>query len=165
MMGALRSWLLAVIAVSLLCAAADALMPAGAVKRVGRLVCGLMLMGAILSPVAGLDLDMGQQWLEDYLSGLHGREEELEETVNSQMKVIIEQEYAAYIVDKAAELGWTCAARVECRTSEDGLYLPDRTQVIGALTEEERARLAHVISEDLGVPKSKQSYIGEEELP
>ena len=52
MMGAVRSWLLAVIAVSLLCAVAEALMPSGAVKRVGRLVCGLVLVGAILSPAA-----------------------------------------------------------------------------------------------------------------
>lgn len=164
-MGALRSWLLAVTAVSLLCAAADALMPPGAVKRVGRLVCGLVLMGAILSPVTELDLDMGQQWLEDCLSGLHSREEELEEAVNSQMKDIIERECAAYIVDKAAELGWTCAAQVECRASEDGVYLPCRARVAGALTEEGRARLTHMIAEDLGVPESEQIYIGEEELP
>ena len=36
MMGAVRGWLLAVIAVSLLCAVADALMPPGGVRRVGR---------------------------------------------------------------------------------------------------------------------------------
>ena len=112
-MTAVRSWLLAVIAVSLMCAAAEALMPPGPGRRVGRLVCGLALLSAVLSPLAGLDLDGGQQWLEDYLSSLDGRTAELEETVNSQMKGIIEGEYAAYIVDKAARLGLTCSARVE----------------------------------------------------
>ena len=164
-MAALRGWLLAVIAASLLCAVADALMPPGAVKRVGRLVCGLVLIGAILSPMKDLDLAAGQRWLDGYLSGLRCREEELEETVNSQIKIIIEQEYAAYIVDKAAELGWTCTAGVECRMSEEGLYLPCRVEVAGPLTQAERARLAQVIWEELGVPQSEQVYIGEEELP
>lgn len=165
MMGAVRGWLLAVIAVSLLCAVADALMPPGGVRRVGRLVCGLVLMGAVLSPVAELDVEGGRRWLEDYLASVHSREAELTQTVESQMKVIIEQEYAAYIVDKAAEFGLTCSARVECRASEEGLYLPVWAEVSGALTESGRARLVQVIREDLGVPEAEQSYIGEEELP
>ena len=165
MMGAVRGWLLAVIAVSLLCAVADALMPPGAVKRVGRLVCGLVLVGAILSPAARLDVDGGRRWLERYLFSVQAREAELEHEVNGQIKIIIEQEYAAYIVDKAAELGWTCTAGVECRMSEEGLYLPCRVEVAGPLTQAERARLAQVIWEELGVPQSEQVYIGEEELP
>lgn len=164
-MGAVRSWLLTVIGASLICALADALMPPGAVRRVGRLVCGLVLLGAILSPLTQLDLPGGQRWLEDYLASLEAREEDLTETVNSQMKVIIEREYAAYIVDKAARLGLTCDPRVECGLSEEGLYLPVRVRVTGALTEEERARIAGMIAEDLGVPESEQLYITEEDVP
>lgn len=160
-MTAVRSWLLAVIAVSLMCAAAEALMPPGPGRRVGRLVCGLALLSAVLSPLAGLDLDGGQQWLEDYLSSLDGRTAELEETVNSQMKGIIEGEYAAYIVDKAAQLGLTCTAQVECQADEDGLFLPVQTRVSGLLSEAGRTQLAQAIQEDLGVPPEGQIYIEE----
>ena len=165
MMGAVRGWLLAVIAVSLLCAVADALMPPGGVRRVGRLVCGLVLMGAVLSPVAELDVEEGRRWLEDYLASVHSREAELTQTVESQMKVIIEQEYAAYIVDKAAELGWTCTAQVTCERSEEGLYLPVRTEVTGPQTAGVPAQLVQSIAEDLGVPKEAQVYINKEEMP
>lgn len=164
-MGAVRGWLLTVIAASLICALADALMPPGAVRRVGRLVCGLVLLGAILSPLTGLDLSGGQRWLEDYLASLDSREEELARTVNSQMKVIIEQEYAAYIVDKAAGLGLTCSVQVECEASEEGLYLPARARVSGPLTGEEQARIFQIIREDLGVPESELLYITEEDVP
>jgi stage III sporulation protein AF len=164
-MGAVRSWLLTVIAASLICALADALMPPGAVRRVGRLVCGLVLLGAILTPLARLDLSGGQRWLEDYLASLENREAELAETVNEQMKVIIEQEYAAYIVDKTARLGLTCGIRVECGLSEEGLYLPLRVRISGALTEGERARITQIIREDLGVPEREQLYITEEDTP
>lgn len=165
MMGAVRSWLLAVIAAALLCAVADALMPPGAVKRVGRLVCGLVLIGAILSPLAALDLEGSQRWLEGYLVSVRTRETELEETVNDQIKVIIEQKYAAYIVDKAAQLGLTCRARVECGLSEDGLYLPVRTEVTGSMTADVQGRLIRIILSDLGVPAESQIYVEEEEIP
>ena len=157
-MTAVRSWLLAVIVVSLMCAAAEALMPPGLGRRVGKLVCGLALLSAVLSPLASLDLDSGRQWLEDYLASLDGRTAELEETVNSQMKGIIEGEYAAYIVDKAAELGLTCTAQVECQRSAEGLYLPVRTEVTGMLTEDIRIQLVRTIAEDLGVPERAQVY-------
>lgn len=164
-MGAVRGWLLAVITVSLLCAVADALMPAGAVKRVGRLVCGLVLMGAILSPIARLDVEGSQRWLDNYLSSVRSREAELEDTVNSQMKLIIEREYAAYILDKAAQLGLECTVRVECELSEDGLYLPLRTEVAGLRTAGAQEKLIRIISEDLGVPAQSQIYLEEEEIP
>lgn len=165
MIGAVRGWLLAVITVSLLCAVADALMPAGAVKRVGRLVCGLVLMGAILSPIARLDVEGSQRWLDGYLSSVRSREAELEDTVNSQMKLIIEREYAAYILDKAAQLGLECTVRVECELSEDGLYLPLRTEVAGLRTAGAQEKLIRIISEDLGVPAQSQIYLEEEEIP
>ena len=164
MMGAVGHWLRAIIAVSLLCAVADALMPRGGVKRVGRLVCALVLIGAILSPIASLDVSEGRRWLDSYLSSVRSREAELEETVNSQMKVIIEQEYAAYILDKAAQLGLDCDVRVECGLSEDGLYLPVRTEVAGLSTAGEQEQLIRVIEQDLGVPAERQFY-AEEEIP
>lgn len=165
MMGAVRGWLLAVIGASLICALADALMPPGAVRRVGKLACGLVLLAAVLSPLTRLDIADGQRWLEDYLASLDNREAELTETVNSQMKVIIEQEYAAYIVDKAAQLGLTCSVQVECGLSEEGLYLPARARVSGALTERERDQIVRLIGTDLGIPESEQLYMTEEDVP
>ena len=163
-MGAVRSWLLAIIATSLLCALADALMPKGGVKRAGRLICGLVLLAVILSPAAGLDVPEGERWLADYFASVRLRRAELEEEVGGQMKIIIEGEYAAYIVDKAAELGAACTARVECLGSEDGLYLPARAEVSGTMTEAVRGRLVRIIREDLGVPENR-IYICEEEVP
>jgi len=164
-MAGARGWLLAIISASILCAVADSLMPAGPVKRVGRLVCGLVLLCAVLSPAADLDLAGGRDWLEDYFAGLEAGRMALGERVDQEMKVIIEQEYAAYIVDKAAEMGLTCAARVSCRAEEAGLYVPDGTEVAGAGSDEGQSRLTRLIEEDLGVPLERQVYYSEEELP
>ena len=157
MIGAVRSWLLAVTAVSLLCALAGALMPKGPVERVGRLVCGLVLMGAILSPVASLDVEGSQRWLESCLASVRSQEAELEDRVNGQMKVIIEQEYAAYIVDKAASLGLSCQVQVEA--GESGAWpIPWSVTVTGDLDEGARETLTRQIQEDFAIPVERQVY-------
>jgi len=158
-----RGWLLAVIAASLLCALAEALMPQGAVRRVGKLVCGLVLMAAILSPVTGLDTAAGQRWLEDYFAGLDRSKAELARTVEDQQKAIIERECAAYIVDKAAEFGWTCTARVACEAQEEGLYLPARAEISGVPAGNSQTQLCRIVAEDLGIPEGQITF--EEEMP
>ena len=165
MMAGVGSWLLSITGASVLCALADGLMPAGPVRRVGRLVCGLMLLAVILAPLAQLDLEGGQRWLEEYHLGLEDRTQELERQVDEQMKTIIEQEYAAYIVDKAKELGIVCRARVVCRTGEDDLTVPERVEVAGRFSDEEQSRLTQIIEEELLVPPERQAYYSEEELP
>ena len=140
---------------------------AGAGHRDGRQQAsgvGVVLLWAILSPAVRLGgVDAGQ-WLEDYLAGLELRESELEEQVGNGMKSIIEQETAAYIVDKAAEMGLTCTARVSCQAAEGGVYVPSQTQVAGVLSQAERDRISQMIQADLGVPAQRQFYY-EEGLP
>ena len=162
MMGAVGRWLTAVISVSLLCAMAGALMPQGAVKQVGRLVCGLVLLAAILSPLRELDVDAGRRWLDSYLDSTGQWEAALKETVNRQMKTIIEEECAAYIVDKAAQLGLRCTLRVECRETEEGLYLPLRAEVCGPLSDSDQPLLIRLIAEDLGIPEEEITIDKEE---
>ncbi len=164
MMEVVRSWLLSVIAAAVLCSLAEALMPSGAVKRVGRLVCGLVLLYVVLSPVARLDLEGGQRWLEDYAAFLDQRKTELKGQTEERMKVIIEEQYAAYIVDKAREMEADCTARVGCR-EEEGVFLPDTVRVAGVLNGQVRGDLARLISQDLGVPLERQAYVDEEGEP
>ena len=118
---------------------------------VGQLVCGLVMALAILAPAADFDLAGGQRWLEDYLAGVGRREDELEEQVNMGMKTIIEERYAAYIVDKAAGLGLSCAVRVTCEPDGEGLWLPVRAELTGAAAPEARAELAALLEAELGL--------------
>ena len=165
MMDGLRTWLLSLMFAAVLCAMARALMPAGPVKRAGNLICGLVMLTAVLAPAARLSPGAAEAWMDQLSAGQTQREEELRQSLNEGMKRIIEQEFAAYIVDKAAEWGLTCTARVTCGETEDGLYLPVRTEVTGPLTQGDRARLTRLIREELGVPEEEQAYHLGEEMP
>ncbi len=159
MMAGVKMWLLSLLAACLVCGIADALMPQGAVKKVGRLVCGLVLILSMLTPVVHLDIDGGQQWLESYLAEVEQREGELEEQVRGGIKTIIEEAYAAYIVDKAAQLGVTCTVKVVCRVQEDGLYLPIQADITGVLSMQKQEQLSNILKEELGLPIEGQHYM------
>lgn len=159
MMAGIGRWLLGVIAVSILCAGAEALMPEGAVKRVGKLVCGLLLLAALLPlgrDAVWTEAETASAWAPD--------ETELKQAALQLQKAVIEQEYAAYIVDKAAERGLECTAQVTCRET-DGLLLPWETAVSGSLPAEEETWLVRTISADLGVPAERQQYEHKEAQP
>ena len=154
MMGGPGEGLSAILTAAVLCAAAESLMPNGPVKRVGRLVCGLVMVSVLLRPLTAFDPAAGRRWLEDYMDGLRLEEQHLEERVSDEMKGIIEGECAAYIADKGVELGLTCRAEVLCR-AEDGAWLPHSVRVIGVPEGAERTKLAAVIQNDLSIPAER----------
>lgn len=78
------------------------------------------------------------------------------------MKLVIEEQCAAYVMDKAAELGITCQVRVTCTQEEAGVFLPWRCSVTGDLAQEEQEQLVREIQSDLDIPAQRQEYIREE---
>ena len=50
-----------------------------------------------------------------------------------------------------------------CEARGEGLYLPARAEVLGALTDAGQARLHRIIAEDLGIPEDQITF--EEEMP
>lgn len=164
-MTALRQWLLGVACTALVLAAAEGLAPKGSVKKVCRLAGGLALLLAAVGPLLRLDSGLIARAAEEYRAASQSCEEGLAEKSNLLYQTIIEDNTAAYIVDKAEELGLTCTARVTCEASEDGVYLPVRTEVTGLRTAGEQEKLIRVIERDLGVPAERQFYAEEEEKP
>jgi stage III sporulation protein AF len=69
---------------------------------------------------------------------------------------IIEDAAAAYIQDKAEEMGLSCQVAVSADYDEEGeLYLRS-VSVSGSWTEEQERQLSQMIEEDLGVAAQAQ---------
>ena len=144
----LRIWLLGLTGAAILSALAEALMPEGGVKQVGKLACGLLMLSAVLSPLGKLDVTAFSLPIA-YDQEQQGLQEEWEE----RMKIIIEERLSAYSMDKAKELGVQARARVECSWKEDGTILPCRVVLEPEAGQDCRA-LSRQLSADLGVPES-----------
>ena len=136
-MEALKDWLLAVLAVSLLAAIAQAVMPEGSVKAVGRFACGLLVFLAVARPVLGIDYTRLSSVIRSYAQQTQLTEAELTETKNSLTEA------------------WTW--------SEEGLPVPTRVTVTGTLTEGERSLLTDSLTQDLGLSPEQIVYADEEE--
>ena len=151
MMALVREWLLGITGAAILTALAEGAMPEGGVKQVGKLACGLVLLVAVLQPI-GRWRGMGGVWLPAWSEGeMQQQTQTLQEEVDIQMRAVIEEELAAYSMDKAVQLGIECQVRVVCTRWEDGVFLPEEVQVWGVSQDEEQQRLAGVLEADLGL--------------
>ena len=163
-MGFVRSWLLGVTAAALVLALAEALVPEGSVKKVCRLAGGMALLLAAAGPVLeALDGNLLAGAVEGWRDRSQRYERELEENNERFYLAIIEEETAAYVMDKARELGFECAVEVTCGYDENGVPCPWEVAARGQWAPEQRARLERLLEEELGVPARRQYY--EEILP
>ena len=164
MMVFVRSWLLGVTAAALVLALAETLAPEGSVKKVCRLAGGMALLLAAAGPVLeALDGNLLAGAVEGWRDRSQRYERELEENNERFYLAIIEEETAAYVMDKARELGFECAVEVTCGYDENGVPCPWEVAARGQWAPEQRARLERLLEEELGVPAQRQYY--EEILP
>ena len=148
----LRSWILGVTVTAMALAAARAVMPEGPVKRAGRLTAGLVLVLAMLGPVAALEQTDWESFLEDL------PKEIVSEPADTSVQAVIEEELSAYLEGKAGELGLSCRAEVVCETDEHGVPIPKEVRITGTLDEAQRQTLSAIITNDIGVPTSGQRF-------
>ena len=152
-MSFLRTWLFGIVATAMALSILYALVPKGTFLTVAKCTGGLIMLLVVIRPLLALDLE-----------GLHVDYREWERTVQQQtddytaanqeeMTAIIQQETAAYIAEKAAELGLTCHPEVTCQL-RDGVPFP------AAVTMDipRDAALARLIAEDLGIDEDHQSW-------
>ena len=160
MMGLVREWLLGITAAAILAAFAEGVMPEGGIKQVGKLVCGLMMAAAVLRP-------LGQVEVTDFAPLLEYDEQQiqvLQEEADTRMKTIIEQELAAYSMDKAAQLGISCQIRFTCRDEGENVFLPKSAEIFGVQDEQARKQLREFLCADLGMQANGLTF-REEDLP
>ena len=158
MMDWIRSWLIGITAAALVVALVDNLLPVGAVKKIAKLACGLLLLISMLKPIFGIDDHLLAVVLTEYRMEAQGSAEALELENKRLVKMIIEEETGAYIQDKAAEIGIICSAEVSCAVLDNGMPYPQSVVIIGELTEKERQSISRIIEGELAVSAENQHY-------
>ena len=154
-----KDWLLGVTAAAMLLAMAEGLTPKGTVRQIGKLTGGLVLMVAVLQPILKIDYGAMSGALSRFRDDLGIYEAEPAEENFQLMKSIIEARSAAYIQDKAADLGIQCQAEIICTAGSTEEYpYPAAVIVEGRLTQEQINRLRTLIEGDLAIPVKDQTY-------
>lgn len=155
-MSFLRQWLLGVTAAALAVALAQALTPEGTVKKLLRLIGGLVLLLAVVRPLKSLT-PAALPGPGDMVPSVETAETAGEEV----MKTLIAQKVGAYIVDKGSALGCPCTAQVTVAEDGSGWTVPWSVQVRGQWTAQQKKELSRLIARELNIPVERQTFLEE----
>lgn len=153
MIGAVRSWLTSIAAVTLMLTVVQTLVPEGTLRKISGFTGGLLLLAALLQPV--LKTDLGQLRLDfsGYEEAIEARTAELDNAGKEELAAIIAGRTAAYISDKADALGVRVRVRVETEERE-GISIPVSVELEGPWS----AELSVWIEAELGIPAERQVW-------
>lgn len=156
----IKDWISSVTAASILVSAALALTPNGSVKKVVRLVGGLILLIVLSAPLKELDFKDIAFYNMQYRADYEKYEEKLIKENSVMIKSIIEDKTETYILQKAGELGLDCEAKVFAESRDEGYPFPGKVVITasGKIDPSTQKKLSYIIESELGVTIEKQEW-------
>ncbi len=159
----LRTWVLGLSGAALLGAFALALTPEGRVRRVVRLLVGVVLALALVKPLADFDWESYAVSLSVSRDAAALAVSGAEETNRRLERTLIEAECAAYISDRAARLGLRLeSASVTAKWGDALCWYPYEATLRASADGSARKALAEIIEAELGIPAGRLYW---EDLP
>lgn len=157
----LRSWIMGLCAASVITAFAQTIAPAGPVKKVLRLICGLVLTLVLIAPLGELDMESYALSLAAYRSRAAALTEDLAENEKRLDRLYIEEGTAAYILDEAHALGLEGRVEVSAKWRDD-CWVPWEAKLYLNGTEAQRNRLSAHLAAELGIAAERQNWYGKQ---
>ncbi len=159
MTAAVAAWVRGLVGAAALCAIALALCPAGRVRRVLNLVCGAVMAVSLLAPVVSFDFAEYSSALAKYSETALDSSADGKIAAERLNRAIIQDECAAYILDKADALGVAVIqAEVRAEWSEEGYWFPSECSIVA--TDPANSALQNAIEAELGIPPERQTWEG-----
>ncbi|MDR3210005.1 MAG: hypothetical protein LBT36_05230 [Oscillospiraceae bacterium] len=149
---ALRGWIFGMVGAAVITAVTMTVTPEGRVKRIVAVTCGFVMLLALIRPLEGFDYERFKLNFSRLREQAEAFSDPLGETDKNLVRIIIEEKYAAYILDKAKLAGVEdLSVAVEARRGEDGYWYPERAYLTTQADSAQRARLAYEIEAGLGI--------------
>lgn len=153
----LHNWIMGLTAACLISSFALSVNRKGAVSRVTRLVCGIVLAAVLFAPLTELDMDSYSVSLSHYRNRAAELAGELEDVRQRLNRTYIEEQCAAYILDEAQALGAEGRAEVRVRWRDD-CWVPWEAEVTLSGASDVKEKLAERVEADLGIPRERQRW-------
>ncbi len=151
-------YVLRIVAAALLCCLCQAFFDGKKANGVViRMITGLLLAIAVLSPVVELRIEDFTEYLGSIRENTASVVAEGELIGQSELKSIITQRSEAYILEKAKSLNLDL--EVEIKLSEDQSPRPESVRIRGAVSPYAKSVLRTYITDTLGIPEDKQQWI------
>ena len=157
MTGAIGKYLISVSATAILLSLVQTILPKGAISKVCSFVGGLLVVIAVLSPLAEIDYDgLARSFMRSANATINA-ELPAYNRQNELLTEIIKQNCETYIWDKANELG--ADLEVDVTLSDDEDYpCPISVVLTGKATTQQQYLLKEYIQSDMGIPIQRQEW-------
>ncbi len=158
-MEAVGRYIASVCAAAVLCGMLNHLLPGGgAAKKLLRLISGIFLAFVAVQPLAEIELGALPVLSGEYFRDAQAASAEGEEMASEAISAIIKEQTEAYILDKARQL--QADLTVEVTLSQDPLPTPVAVRLEGTISPYNKAKLAALLAQELGIAKECQIWIG-----
>ncbi len=152
MTATLSGWIYGIVGAAIISAITLMISPESKVKRVVSVVCGFMILIALIKPLRGFDYGSFRQSYARMADDAGDFSAPLDEVNENLTRRIIEEKYAAYILDKGAALGFeSLEVTVSAMLTDDGWYYPDFVTIKTGGDDTQKRALAYEIEAGLGV--------------
>ena len=152
-------WVRGIAGAALICAAATVLTPKGKVKNVLKLLCGIVLVIAMLNPILNDKLPAMSMDISEYRKEADEIIGNAQEKENSLSRSIIEDELETYILDKAESLNVKLqSVQVTVKWGDEGCWYPYEVSLVEDIPLREQNLISNSIEAELGVPDERQYW-------
>jgi len=158
-MTGIRSFMISVVAAAMICAIVKRICPEkNTVSSIIGMFCGLLMAVTVLRPVVTMDLS--EPWLEISAYSLEAQQVTAagKEEADAAFRAHIKEQLEAYVIREAT--GLQAKITVDIRLGTEAMPKPESITVFGSVSPYAKARLVHLITEELGIPKEAQEWIG-----
>ena len=153
-MAVFRQWLVGFLACAMLVSLLTRLCPDGTPRRIARFTGGLLLLCALLRPLAKIEAPAAAWSVDGYREAMARLEAQLRDDSQTALADGIARELEAYIEDEAHSLGVRVDAAVTMEARGGGI-VPERVTLRGAYSD----ALSDAIAAELGITKEMQTWI------
>ena len=139
--------------------AALSVAPEGSVKSIMGILCSVILMSVLINPFTKINIEIYKEELAKFNQLERQFELQGEQVRQSFDRLVIEQNYEAYIMDKANDLNIILdEVDVEVIAGGEGVWLPHSARICMATDTPETAILSKMLKEELGIDEERQQW-------
>ena len=157
----MHNWIYSVSAAAAVCAICAALIPDGRMKKASSFVFAAVMLAAMLAPISELDFKVYSISAEKYRLQAESIVANSNASKENLDRRYIEDKYAAYILDKAAQKGIELqSVSVSCSWSTEGFWYPESVAITvsAEIDEEACSGIKNAIEAELGIDISRQQW-------
>lgn len=158
-MGEIREYLIGVTVAAILCGIVTTM--AGGKGFLGsamKLLTGLLMALALVSPWVNIPLDRLFGWTEDIQADAQSIVQQGENSGRETYRQVIKQRLEAYIQDEAQALGLELSVSVTL--APEGTPVPVSAELSGNVSPYMRQRMTLFLTDELGIAREDQIWIG-----